>query len=88
MTLQILLPNNTLIINRSDSRCNNCGLGAIPTEEKHDQAIGYSIRGFQAGCGIRWEYVTSNYVGMSEHVREMRPDLTPVGFLANDTDFS
>jgi hypothetical protein len=64
----------TLLINRSDSKCFNCDKGARPSDKSHDEAIGWDGR--EPGCGIVWQYVSSEYGDMVEDVRDMRPDLT------------
>lgn len=64
-----------LVINRSDSRCGKCGRPAYPQQQAHLDEAGYGPRG--KGCGVRWRYVTSDYVGtgIEEATRAMRPDL-------------
>ena len=64
-----------LIINRSDSKCGNCGKPADPHESHHD-----TVRYWQdetEGCHQRFVLVTSHYVGarIKEAVTAMRPDL-------------
>jgi len=62
----------TLIINRSDSRCGNCGKSANPAEAKHDTVIGYNPG---PGCGQRWVLVDTDYLGLDP--TRTRPDLAP-----------
>jgi hypothetical protein len=69
----------TLIINRSDTKCGNCGKGADPYAESHDVILGYPPIGGGPGCGVRWAQVRSDYTGMEDRCREMRPDLEWVG---------
>jgi hypothetical protein len=68
----------TLVINRSDSRCGACGLNAFPTEPGHNTLAGYSAKPGQKGCGVVWKYVSTDYTdfeGTYDAVRRMRPDL-------------
>lgn len=68
---------HTLIINRSDSKCGNCGMGADPKETTHDTILGYGP--FTVGCGERFVLVRSDYTGMQAACERMRPDLAWVG---------
>lgn len=73
----------TLIINRSNSSCGNCGRGCNPHSKTHDVIYEYSpTSGEKSGCGIEWRYVRSDYIGdgMAEACKTMRPDLVWVGF--------
>jgi len=78
--------NPTLIINRCDSKCGNCGLGASPREKRHDTTLGYyaSDAVKPEPCHIEWTKVTTDYTGseMERSVRSMRPDLEWVGICA------
>jgi hypothetical protein len=73
--------NEILFINKSDSFCGSCGRPANPSEETHETV--WSFGGLrddkwaQVGCGVKWKYVGSEYVGggIEEAVRNMRPDL-------------
>jgi len=68
--------NNTLVINLSDSKCGNCGKSCNPEAKTHDINYGYDMEvNGTKGCGCRYEYVTSDYTGMEDRVKEMRPDL-------------
>lgn len=53
-----------LRINRSESICSYCGLGAFPDENGHYSAAGYGATG--KPCGQKWEAVSSDYKGMPE----------------------
>lgn len=64
---------NTLIINRSDSQCSNCGKGANPNAKHHTEVLGYGPA--SEGCGQLFTHVTSNYYGMRDVCEVMRPDL-------------
>lgn len=70
------LPAETLLIGRPSSKCNACGLNAMPSEETHIELGGYYPK-HRKGCGTIWTHVTSEYVGdyAAQVVREMRPDL-------------
>lgn len=56
------LPPETVIINRWESSCNNCGKGVDPHTRKHDEVIGYSMLS-EPGCGIEFKYAASDYIG-------------------------
>jgi hypothetical protein len=75
-------PENTLIINRNDSVCYNCGKSCDPKHKTHEINLGWNheING-TPGCGIEWKYVTTHYWGetMVNAVKEMRPDLEFIG---------
>lgn len=62
----------TLYINRFDSRCGNCGKGAVPDQVVHDVAYGYKQ---SEGCGVTFKCVSSNYAGMRALTELRRPDL-------------
>jgi hypothetical protein len=65
-----------LVINRFDSKCGACGGGANPNEEAHvTQLAGYTGRQTSRGCGVVWQYVTSDYIEGEEWCRRMKPDL-------------
>lgn len=75
---------NTLVINRSDSICGGCERSADPMEAAHDTVFGWGPHG--PGCGERYLYVDTDYMGIPEliiAIKEMRPDLEPVGMVAN-----
>lgn len=55
----------TLVINRSESYCDECPVGrreASPYEPGHITIIGYTNNG-EPGCGQRWTAVSTDYVG-------------------------
>lgn len=51
-----------IIINRSESRCGNCGKGAFMEETGHNTIAGYN--GGQPGCGAIWDSVSSDYLNI------------------------
>jgi hypothetical protein len=63
-----------LIINKWDSRCDNCNQSADPWEDNHDTVLGYTPG---EGCHVLFTEVSSDYVGggVEETTRRMRPDL-------------
>lgn len=65
-----------LIINRTDSKCDECGRSCDPHEKSHETNLGWNdeIRA-QPGCGTTYTQVSSDYMGMDETVQRMRPDL-------------
>lgn len=68
----------TLIINRSDSQCGDCGRSADPNETAHTTLLGYGPDNGKPGCGSKWEKVTSDYgdfAGLYDSIKKMRPDL-------------
>jgi hypothetical protein len=70
-----------LIVNPSNSRCGNCGKGALPTESKHDTVLGYFPIGHDPGpgCGVRWVFIDSDYRPRSYAFDDtFRPDLVRV----------
>lgn len=71
----------TLFVGRSSSSCGNCGRPAFPHDETHAKIAGWGPE--QTGCEIKWEYVTSTYVGegLEDSVRKMRPDLKFYDFM-------
>lgn len=78
---------NILYINKSDSRCGECGRPAKPTEDTHEWAgniwlmEGPSFETKQ-GCGVRWTHLSSDYLDYDhlwDQVRALRPDLEFVG---------
>lgn len=75
------MSNHTLIINRSESRCGNCRMGADPMQLHHDIILGYGLED-KKGCGQRFVFVTSHYIGngVKEAVLKMRPDLEWIDF--------
>lgn len=52
-----------LIINRSESRCGNCGKPAFMEETGHNTIAGYKENG-QPGCGETWDSVSSDYLNI------------------------
>ncbi len=64
-----------LLVDRNYSRCGACGKDALPTQERHDDVIGYRPG---PGCGVRWTHIKASCVGpgIDARLREMRPDLT------------
>lgn len=62
-----------LFINRSDTQCGVCGHSADPRETSHLTRLG--LGDDRRGCGVRWNAVSSDYVGMDDVVKDMRPDL-------------
>ena len=75
----------TLVINRSDSRCGNCGKAALPNEFYHETVPGWN----EPTVGCRFDFTTTGteYTGTEqrEAVIRLRPDLTftGVGFFTN-----
>ena len=68
------LPPETVVINKFDSYCNNCGFECSFFEKNHDTNLGYSKEiTAMPGCGVRWKYVASDYIGLE--VYKCRPDL-------------
>lgn len=67
-----------LVINRSDSRCGECGKPCDPHAKAHDVLLGWGPTNGDPGCGAEWDRVGSDYAGpdMEAAVRRMRPDLT------------
>ena len=77
--------NKTLIIGGFNSYCGNCDRGCNPDEKQHDTNLGYGITdATRKGCGVKWEYVTTDSAFPSEHLKEsvkkMRPDLEYIEF--------
>lgn len=72
----------TLIINTWSSECGDCGKGAVIEEKTHDTVIGYDVEEGEKGCGVRWEFVDSDYfdLDMEKRCKKMRPDLEWNGF--------
>lgn len=68
-----------LIVNRSDSKCGNCGQPADLNEVHHDTVNRWGE--ISEGCHTRFVLVTSHYVGpgIKERIAQLRPDLTWVG---------
>ncbi|QIQ63022.1 hypothetical protein SEA_MOAB_161 [Streptomyces phage Moab] len=52
-----------IIINRSESRCGNCGKGAFMEEQGHYTIAGYKDNGMP-GCGEEWDSVSSDYLNI------------------------
>jgi hypothetical protein len=65
-----------LIIDRVESMCDACGVNCDPHEKSHKTNLGWSpeVRA-QPGCGAVYTQVTSNYIGMDDVIKAMRPDL-------------
>ena len=63
----------TLIINHWESRCSACKKNADPAEDAH-----YMRRMDGDGCGAVYIDVSSDYFGMEDNLRKMRPDLAVV----------
>lgn len=72
----------TLIINRNDSKCGNCQGSCNPDEKRHDTKLGYGDTNGEPGCRAYWQYVSSEYTGMEERLKEMRPDLEWLDYYA------
>lgn len=66
-----------LYIDRSSTECGVCRHSADPRETSHLTRLGLGAD--RRGCGVRWTHVSSNYVGMDDTVKEMRPDLPFLG---------
>lgn len=68
--------SDTLYINRNDSLCGNCGLGADPYEKSHETLLGYGIKK-DSGCGQEWTKVSTQqrFEGIEQIAQDMRPDL-------------
>lgn len=64
-----------LIINRSDSRCGNCGKGASPHENAHLTILGYAEHN-SPGCGEEWDSVESDYINMGKQMVEWHFNIT------------
>ena len=58
-----------LIINRTDSKCGDCGKSANPDESGHYTILGYVDNG-SSGCGKEWDSVSSDYINMPEQMIE------------------
>lgn len=63
-----------IIINRSESRCGNCGESASMEETGHYTILGYKNNG-SPGCGEKWDSVSSDYL------------LIPAMFVAGDEGY-
>lgn len=70
---------HTLIINRSESKCGNCGRPANPHETHHISVPSYQPS-TSPGCGQRWVLARSDYIGYDKTFASIRPDLTWVSF--------
>lgn len=55
---------------------------ANPEETSHDVLLGWEEDNGKPGCGVRWEYVSSNYEGdaVIEWCARMCPDLEYITF--------
>jgi hypothetical protein len=71
------LPAATLLVGTFHSHCNACGQECDPKDNTHDTIISYGPNNGVAGCGIRWTYVYSTYIGTRAEraVQGFRPDL-------------
>jgi hypothetical protein len=70
-------PKATLVINRYDSKCGACRLGADPHELHHDTVLDWEGAGVP-GCGVKWEYVSTDYPDVVSMLPTIRPDLEVV----------
>lgn len=71
----------TLIVNRSDSRCGECGRGADPHQLRHDQVLGYyTDENRPEPCMALFDSIRSDYSDLKVALTAMRPDLRWVGF--------
>lgn len=68
-----------LIINHFNSRCGECGRAALPYESAHLTKPGYNYSG--PGCGAVFTTVSSDYTGLDDIIKGMRPDLEYIGAL-------
>lgn len=68
-----------LVISRSASLCTHCGRGCLPWETHHTTMAGYADYD-KPGCGAKFTAVSTNYFGLDDAVKEMRPDLPFVGY--------
>jgi hypothetical protein len=68
-----------LIINRSDSRCSECGKAADLREKNHDTELGWGEQ--RKGCGAGFEATATEYDGLSiqQAIVELRQDLPFIG---------
>lgn len=64
----------TIIVNRSESYCSECGKTALYDEKCHETPCGYDRH---EGCGAEWLDLATNYFGMD--VSGCRPDLPYIG---------
>ncbi|MFI1867391.1 hypothetical protein [Streptomyces jumonjinensis] len=63
----------TLLVDRSTSRCSNCGKGAFPQDSHHTRISGYSSK---APCGAKFVAIKSeNSAVTSAMLRALRSDL-------------
>lgn len=67
----------SLIINLSNSECGNCGRQVLPVGDSCEHLSGYGPQNGTPGCGAKWKYVTSAYMGerVEAAVKRSRPDL-------------
>lgn len=56
-----------IFINRSDSRCGDCGQNAFPSEEGHFSSPTYGDMA-RKGCGALWTHVSSSYSPLDEDI--------------------
>ncbi|MER7046758.1 hypothetical protein [Streptomyces jumonjinensis] len=63
----------TLLVDRSTSRCSNCGKGAFPQDSHHTRISGYSAK---APCGAKFVAIKSEHSLVTpDRLRGIRPDL-------------
>ncbi len=63
-----------LTVNFLSCTCSKCDANADPHEEKHEMKDSRDL----SGCGARFVAITTEYVGMEEKLRQLRPDLPQV----------
>jgi len=63
----------TIIINRFDSKCGKCGKSATIEDGYHKTVYGYGPENGTDGCGAVWEYIDSDYTGISHLLEEKYP---------------
>lgn len=64
----------TLVINRSDSYCDGCRQPVLPQDTHHVDISGWTPRPGE-GCGARFVAMRSDYRGMTDDLKDVRPDL-------------
>lgn len=70
----------TLIIDTWSSHCSNCGSDSVdPTETHHFTSYQSYTQPQRAGCGELYTETSSNYTGLEDNIRAMRPDLPYTG---------
>lgn len=72
----------TLIVDRSRSRCGNCGKGVLPSETHHKDITDWTpVPG--GGCGARFVNMRFGYMPTEDDVRRLkakRPDLPLIDY--------